>query len=276
MELPDRSLLSIAAKIARAREHAQTLWDECGAWQESEPCTLEREYDPELFRWTWRARFASEPNLVRWGLLAGDALNNARNALDHLFHAIATHEQPGPLPRHVASKLAFPITNDPGEWGRKRADRGLDFLSPGVWAAIEAVQPHNRPDRDGKLLPPLRLLRSICNADKHELLRPVVNSPEDWVYKNNPWVEDEIGSIARNGGRYDDLPERFEDGAVVGGLSFDVPTPEMYPVLDTTVAICLQHAVGPSGRDVSGAARLVRWLVDEADDVVTAVRAALP
>jgi len=103
--------------------------------------------------------------LGRMPLIAGDALNNARGALD-----LATWEVflacGGDLTDKRARKVYFPIVDDPTKWDSQRADK-LPGVASDFVTVIERAQPCFRTDPGGVALTDLA---HFNNADKHRTL----------------------------------------------------------------------------------------------------------
>jgi hypothetical protein len=131
------------AKLGRADEHAITLVDEIAAWQAAAPFHAQREPNNEASDHDVIVTIDAPPDVRRWGLLFGDAIDNLRSALDHVVYGLAQvatgeDEPPG------ARSLAFPLINDEQRWSD--ADSRLRSLSPAMVPAIKEVQPFHRAE----------------------------------------------------------------------------------------------------------------------------------
>lgn len=166
----DLDLSSVRAKLSRSAEHAQTIKTELQAWSERNPYSIIQERNSSSTRFSLRLRINEPPPLQRWTLIFSDFLNNLRCTLDHLVFAIAAH-QAAPNPPAYEDKLSFPITDCKANFAKSVSNdrRKLGNISDPVRAAIEIMQPYNRPHQD---LPPLLgILRDLNNADKHKLIQ---------------------------------------------------------------------------------------------------------
>jgi hypothetical protein len=104
----------------------------------------------------------------RWGLLAGDAMHNARSALDHL--ACRLVELAGNTPTRTT---AFPIWPDAPETRKDTArfERTLKGMGSAHQDSIRALQPYRNPGTwEAERL---TALAALDNADKHQLLVPL-------------------------------------------------------------------------------------------------------
>jgi hypothetical protein len=158
---------STFAKLERAEEHFQLLDAEITCWRDLAKDSITFERGAYNTRIGVAVHMEGPPgNFLRWTLMAGDCINNARSALDHLIFAIGEHEAVK-YPASDHKRNQFVIADSPTDFDGE-AKRRLKNIPVGVLSAIKAVQPFNRPH---PVLPPLlRLLRKFSNADKHRLL----------------------------------------------------------------------------------------------------------
>jgi hypothetical protein len=209
-------------KIARAREHLESLTQEVSIFLAAAPYRVEtsREGNDVVVRVHDLARIPP-----RLSLIVGDAAHNARSALDHLVMDLAERGK-GTLGRRPTSdaeerRLYFPVSNDhPGF--RKWAATAELYLSTSALAAIEAAQGHRLLEEIEKdhgpleeserqayqLLDPLARLHRLDNHDKH---RRVALSL---------WFPGTVKQGALEGPRPDDadVPERVTDPKVLAML----------------------------------------------------------
>ena len=174
------------SKVNRAREHLNSL-------EEVEPHVL------GPFQKPYRTATTREGNdvVVRvhdlasippgLSLIVGDAVHNARTALDHVVMQLAMQGR-GTLERAPSTdreerRLSFPVTDD--DAGFKRWARDVEpYLSDSAIAVIEALQgfrlleqlekDHGPLEEDERasylLLDPLARLHRLDNHDKHRRL----------------------------------------------------------------------------------------------------------
>lgn len=83
------------AKLAWAVERLEALEAECSALLEAKPFRVVPEFDPPsgCFVMRFRAPEDDWPSL-RWGLMVGDVVHNARSALDQAVWLIACRSTP--------------------------------------------------------------------------------------------------------------------------------------------------------------------------------------
>jgi len=159
------NLDSVNAKLKRAEVHAQSLTDEIMPWLQLNTYQLRQTVNADSTRYAIVAHvIGPEPPVEKWSLIVGDCLHNLRCALDHLVYAIAVHES-GMEPPPDATSLMFLIADTKGEFIKSKR---LQSLSPAVQAAIENVQPFNRPHPTLPSL--LSVLANLENVDKHRLV----------------------------------------------------------------------------------------------------------
>ena len=98
------------------------------------------------------------------GLLAGEAVQNLRSALDHLVY-----EKSGGNERTQLS-----IFINPDDYAA-RAPRMMNGVPESLRAIIESYQPY-RGTPDAPSQDPLSNLRTLSNRDKHKVLATVVSA----------------------------------------------------------------------------------------------------
>jgi hypothetical protein len=101
-----------------------------------------------------------------WPLLAGDAIQNLRSALEHVAWTAA-------VPGHK-SRTQFPIFKDAREYARKGRPMIAGLPAP-VQTLIEQTQPYNAVP-DGPTFDPLWQLSELSNLDKHRTLATVAGA----------------------------------------------------------------------------------------------------
>lgn len=224
---------SIKAKLQHAKGYLDAIEFEVKSWMDSHPYSISKQTNSDFTRYSLVLRVNKEPSLQRWSLIVGDIVHNLRCALDHLVYAIAVHES-GQKPPPFEHRLMFPIC-DTGTIFRDESKKRLATLSDRVRAAIEIVQPYNRPH---ETLPPLlAILRDFSNTDKHRLLHLAYSAIS-------------IGDIGFRGPSADigpqcqvDLnPGELKDGTEIAAFVFGRPTPDMqYDRIIFDIIIALSH-----------------------------------
>jgi hypothetical protein len=93
------------------------------------------------------------PLVIKYSVLTGEIVHQARSALDHLFYLL------------VRGFTGFPVYTDEVKY-RQEVVPKLGSLDPRAVAFIESLQPFGRQG----VTMPLHLLNSLWNRDKHRLL----------------------------------------------------------------------------------------------------------
>jgi hypothetical protein len=161
-------------KLGRARHHLAELGHAVEQYEALREQDVRPDYDDHSGRWVYTGHVAGIPS-NDWPLILGDALVNARAALDHI--ALALNE-PSARSRHIY----FPILDeDPwsptaGSRARAMAARFNDHtkgMRPGAVEVIKSWQPFASEDPQSHVLV---TLQNLNNADKHKALIATVNA----------------------------------------------------------------------------------------------------
>lgn len=167
--MPD-PLGSVRAKLRRAQHHLDALQAAAQVFADGHPYGLETQRDAKYPDNLHKVIVWVQDVPEELSLLAGDAINNIRSALDHMAYqlVIANHGTP-------THRTTFPIHDaDPMERKRDprevRVDGGITEKALGL---IRGMQPYLRPD---PLLDPLSILGNLSNRDKHRLLLLTVST----------------------------------------------------------------------------------------------------
>ena len=163
---PEETLTSAQRKLKRGVEHVDRLrgevkaYEEAGAYVFSDERTLRSAHEAE-----YRC-FATQEQAMpgHWPLLAGEAIQNLRSALDHLVY-----EKSG-----GRRNTQFPIFTERSNFEDKAPGR-LKGVPDDVKAMIEEVQPF-RAIPDAAAQDPLAQLSSLSNLDKHRVLATIVSA----------------------------------------------------------------------------------------------------
>jgi hypothetical protein len=155
-------LSSARRKLDRGIEQVNTLRNEAITFEDDEvyEFTTERELrsPQELAYRCFATPLRKMPD--HWPLLAGEAIQNLRSALDHAVYVL--------VPKRKRGKSIFPIYTDCCEF-RVYGRGGIPQVPEGVATLIEAAQPYrSRPDNPAS--DPLEVLRTLSNIDKHRTL----------------------------------------------------------------------------------------------------------
>jgi hypothetical protein len=145
-------------KLARGKEHLESLNEEIGRFLDAKSYSTVREYDAEQSKHLIKFAIHTPIPQVRWGLIIGDCVHNARSALDYIAFRLAGND--------VANrKVMFPIYIDPDSF--RDSLRRLTGIDPDAIRAMEHLQPYTRPDPKESAL---WALNELDVRDKHKLL----------------------------------------------------------------------------------------------------------
>jgi hypothetical protein len=147
-------------KFARAQAHLNTLEEQVKAFHASTPITLSPELEPGTGALLHRAVVHKRPP-VEWSLLVGDAVHNARSALDHIAWGLV--EAGGGKPTR---DTCFPIGDTEAAFN-KSAKKALAGAAQSSIDAVSALKPWQGGD------PNLWRLHQLDIVDKHRLLLAV-------------------------------------------------------------------------------------------------------
>ena len=158
------------AKLDRSKQHLvnlRWLWDR---EMQSPDIRSTQEYEQHEGKRYLVSRVHNLPTLAdnpRFSLVAGDAMHNARSALDHLIYALV--EANGSIPTR---RNEFPIwEHGPKDSVERRTFANkLKGLRPDHAQGIRALQPFSDPKNPRSRR--LAHLEDLDNLDKHRLLVP--------------------------------------------------------------------------------------------------------
>jgi hypothetical protein len=156
---------SAQRKLGRGIEHLNTLRAEAEAFEDDEPYFFDSEQETRAPNVVEHRCFAIERQAPpeHWPLLAGEAIQNFRSALEHVLYAIKP-----------SNTVQFPIFTDARHYREKGAWR-LKGLPTAVRTHIERSQPY-------VVMPaspadhPLAILSSLSNLDKHRELATLAST----------------------------------------------------------------------------------------------------
>ncbi len=274
------SLDGALAKIARAREHFDTLKEasEAGVKACAGRAAVEDSGDWKIVRISMR-----EAMPLRISAILGDLFHNLRSALDYVAWELvrAAGGKPG-------RRTYFPIYPDKNDFRRdvtealERNEGPLAGLTPGgpEWTLIESLQPYHASQPD--ILDPnflaawtsrLWLISAYSRVDKHRamhachLSRPAERS----IFDSLTWDGDLVES------REIDLMEPMEDGTELARLRFDPSGPE--PEVNVTGPIWMEPSFIldlPHGMAVAVSLGMLPDLIDGAEEVVGSFEQFVP
>lgn len=164
--VPEEQMTSAQRKLKRGVEHVRTLCGEADAFEDGKAYLFESEREPRAPQEIVYRCFAVQQRAMphHWPLLAGEAMQNLRSALDHLIY-----EKSGGNRR-----TQFPIFTDACEF-QVLGRRYMKGVPEGVRASIEEAQPYRHMKEDAAHHP-LAQLSALSNLDKHRMLATVVSA----------------------------------------------------------------------------------------------------
>lgn len=156
---------SAQRKFARGVEHIKTLGWEADTFNDGSNYEFRVEREPRAPNHVEYRCFAIErqPLPDHWPLLAGEAVQNLRSALDHAVYAVAGR-----------SKSQFPIFTNPDDFQARSKD-ALRGVPEAMRATIERAQPYNRAPKNPRRAR-LAVLNALSNLDKHRVLAVVASA----------------------------------------------------------------------------------------------------
>lgn len=150
--------------VQRANEHVKQVDAEVAAFFEAQPYLVYAKYDFDAPEHTIRVRALAQPS-SHVALVAADALQNLRSALDHLIYQLANLDPN--VPR--GERTQFPIYETVERFDAMPKTY-LEGVPGRYWADLYGCQPFNP---DFALLWPLLVLN---DRDKHRVLESFVAS----------------------------------------------------------------------------------------------------
>jgi hypothetical protein len=205
------------------------------------PALWEQEIDRLTGRVWFIVRLPYDPDPVddRWGLLAGDAVHNARSALDHLACRLVEHND-----EQVSIRTAFPVwSRKPSNRNeRKRFSAAISGMSAPHKDSIRRLQPYEAPNSPEAAK--LMKLAELDNLDKHQVLVPTVAIVASAHARNPVFHTDLPGQVdyrwnervrARKGEEFFRFSPQSNVGAV-RNIELDAPFVPTFGDLTTSVA----------------------------------------
>jgi hypothetical protein len=191
----DRSVLLVEAspkqnsaerKFARGVEQARTLLTEVSSYETRSAIAfsskLERPGPNEILLRSFATEREAQPE--HWPLLAGEAVQSLRAALDHSVYAASGGEERTQFPIY---KSAEDFAARPSSW--------LKGVPEATVAAIERLQPYRLAPQK-PTAEPLYLLRELSNADKHRVLATVTTAVQHEAIGIGEGIEGHFEEVA--------------------------------------------------------------------------------
>jgi len=166
-------------KVARAAQHLQVLQDEIDGYlahfTRGDAYEVIAEIELESRQEIHRLQVLRPFPAMRWGVLVGDVVHNARSALEHVVE-LATIAHSG----HPLDRTEFPVFHEPTKFSA-RTRKGDPVPGSGLFALrgvsdkarayIEGLQPYHRGNDHASST--LWLLHALWNMDKHRIVAVV-------------------------------------------------------------------------------------------------------
>lgn len=258
-------LIGPRAKVARTWEHVRQLEAEITEFmtglKQGESYDIAVEIEPEPRKEVRRLRVLTPIPALRWGILVGDIVHNARSALDHLIEQATIAHHGTPLPR-----TDFPVFTDrddffrrekSGEPARSSGLYAIRGVSPQVRAVVEKLQPYQRGSEYRRS--PLWVLHELWNMDKHRVV-PVVGistRADQTLDQAGPPLPLGPGKSVHIWAMFP-----FEDGTPVTEIELMPDQPATGVKMNMRLVMQVQFGDGPlPGGEVIGAMRLCATFV---------------
>lgn len=261
----------IRRRLDRADQHRQDIDAALEWWRNQNPDPWTGYSNPEKTEHRFHLTFNVQPDLIRWGLMFGDAVHNLRAALDNVVWLVAARDMNPAEPKRFTQFPIF-LEKDVFFGEAKGKPPGLTQIDsvkdPGVRAIIERVQPWQREDRPD--FDHLWWVHEFDRIDKHRVITPVLLVPRDIT--TDLAIEYASPNEARNA-----LPPLFrvrneplEDGAEF--LVVYTPTPpkkvQMKHSFALGVGITMSNEVGGITGTLGELCKHVRGIVEEILDYI--------
>lgn len=149
-------LVSVHAKVDRARDHLLRLDDELQAYLDADPITVVRQFQPESKMAFIAVRVKQQPP-VSLSVLVGEIAHQLRSGVDHIANGLVLAAGNAPTRR-----TAFPVCLRPPT--RLSVSGGV---TAETLAQVDAVQPYRQGNPEAH---PLHVLNELWNVDKHRNL----------------------------------------------------------------------------------------------------------
>jgi hypothetical protein len=160
------SELSARLKVERAKKHIRDLHALFLSFEREEPCTVASRDDLQTQERTYYVeRIKKVP--TDFAVIAGDALQNLRSALDHLIYQ-AIFKETGSWP--TKRTISFPIGQNSTEYAPPKFGGRVEGLGEPAIKVLSSLKTY-KGGNDW-----LWRLHSLNNLDKHKLLIPAFTS----------------------------------------------------------------------------------------------------
>lgn len=239
------------AKIDRAKEHLEHFDTLINGYLESNPYRFRLEEDIDGTSHVFLDY--QEPIPIRWSVVVGDIIHNARSALDLLI-THARFVETGEI-----EDIRFPIFRNRTDF-EERGLKKFRGMRPRSYRFLRLIKPYQRLGDPGNHSNMLVLLNRLSNRDKHNLLVIVGTAPSTVS----------ISPIAGDGESQQFSPQEtviLQDGVKIfsGGLSSEGGMAHQQINLSFTTQIRLH---GVEGLPAVGASSTLHHIVKIVDRIV--------
>lgn len=223
----EHPLSGVRSKMVRAHEHLDELDGRIADFMDREPYSVSYERKPDGSDHAWHVHIREHPPLA-FGIIAGDCLQNARAALDHLVWQLAIlagKQKPN-------RQTSFPVCDTENAWRSKGTRNKVTSLAAEHRTAVERLQPFQigGAARDHWLWH----LNELSRIDKHQILHPVGAVNDNATFSTHPLDKTADPEPYRLGKLGQTVVMTFrasyaslEDGAEIVGWAFDPPRPDV-------------------------------------------------
>jgi hypothetical protein len=150
----------VRLKVERADKHIRDLCVALEAFYATNPYGIARKINPDTGEHVYYVTRVDEvPSSI--SIIAGDALQNLRSALDHLVYQLVAE---GIAPKTPGSHIGLPVADSPTKYMSPKFRRKIQGAGPNAIKRIDALKPY-RGGNDT-----LWHLHKLNNVDKHRLL----------------------------------------------------------------------------------------------------------
>jgi hypothetical protein len=257
-------LVGARLKVERAKKHIRDLHTLFLSIERGEPCTVASRDDLQTQERTYYVERIKEvpPD---FSIIAGDALQNLRSALDHLIHQ-AIFKETGSRP--TKTSISFPIGKNSKEYPPPKFGGRVEGLGEPAIKLLTSLKTY-KGGNDG-----LWRLHSLNNLDKHRLLIPAftnVSSHRITSRIRNKMMANFMNPL--NSGlmpqmyRVNVAPEAPDFPLQEGSVLLTVPIAELEDDMQFTFDIAFNEAGLGEGEVVVDALRNMEWNVSMVIDV---------
>jgi hypothetical protein len=158
----------VRLKAKRAKEHIRDFQAASARFFKEKPSFVDAKRDPDTRQVIY---YIDECPAIPDDLLliAGDAIQNLRSALDHLIWELVDAHSGKPAEK-IGARLEFPVCKDSSDY-ESRAPRKIEGIAPIAAKTISDIEPY-----EGGKGHEIWVLHNLNRIDKHRLLLSAVSS----------------------------------------------------------------------------------------------------